>query len=95
MGNVGAILGQLWEVLGVLGSTLELRVYSLGFKLWGLRFDHHNAYLIEMPKSLSTYTCAAKTFAWKTKMLSSIEITYLMEMHTSVSNYSCAAKTLA
>ena len=26
LGNVGAILGPLWEVWGVLGSTLELRV---------------------------------------------------------------------
>ena len=24
--NVGAILGPLWEVLGVLGSSLELKV---------------------------------------------------------------------
>ena len=47
LGNVGAILGPLREVLGVLGSTLE---QGLGFKLWGLGFDHHNAYLIEMRK---------------------------------------------
>ena len=26
LGNVGAMLRPLWEVLGVLGSTLELRV---------------------------------------------------------------------
>ena len=26
LGNVRTILGPLWEVLGVLGSTLELRV---------------------------------------------------------------------
>ena len=26
LGNVGATLGSLWEVLGVLGSTLERRV---------------------------------------------------------------------
>ena len=62
LGNVGAILWPLWEVFGVLGSTLELKVEGLGFKLCGLGFDHNNAYLIEMQKSLSTYTCAAKTF---------------------------------
>ena len=63
MGHVGAILGALWEVLEVLGFILGLRVYGLVFRVWGLRFDHHNAYLFEMPKSLSTYACAAKTLA--------------------------------
>ena len=34
-------------------------------------------------------------FAWKMKMLSSIDITYLMEMQTSLSTYASAAKTVA
>ena len=63
LGNVGAIFGPLWEVLGALGSTLELRVQGFGFKVWGLGFDHPNTYLIEMQKSLLTYACAAKTLA--------------------------------
>ena len=58
-------------------------------------FDDHNAYLVEMQKSLSTYACAAKTVAWKTQMLSSIEISYLMEMRKTLSTYTCAVKTLA
>ena len=33
LGNVGAILRPLWEVLEVLGSTLELRVYGLRFRV--------------------------------------------------------------
>ena len=48
-----------------------------------------------MPNSLSADACAAKTLAWKLKMLSSIEITYFMEMHTSLSADACAAETLA
>ena len=88
LGIVGAILGPLWEVLGVLGSTLGLRVRGLGF-------DHHNAYLLEMQKSLSPYACAAKTLGRKTKMSSSIEIAYLVEMHKLLSPDACAAKSLS
>ena len=84
LGIVGAILEPLWEVLGVLGSTLGLRVRGLGF-------DHHNAYLLEMQTSLSPYACAAKTLDRKTKMSSSIEIAYLVNMHKSPSPYACAA----
>ena len=61
LGNVRAILGLCGRSWVYLGSTLELRVEGLGFEVWGLGFDDHNAYLVEMPKSLSTYACAAKT----------------------------------
>ena len=56
LGYVRAILGPLWEVLGVLGHTL-----GLGFRNWGLITTAHTPF--EMPKSLSTYACAAKTLA--------------------------------
>ena len=77
--------GRSW---GVLGSSLGLRVRGLGF-------DHHNAYLLEMQKSLSPYACAAKTLGRETNMSSSIEIAYLVEMHKSLSPNACAAKSLS
>ena len=48
-----------------------------------------------MPTSLSTNTCAPKTLAWKTKMLSSIEMSYLIEMQQTLSTDTCAVKTFA
>ena len=53
-GHLGATLGPLWGSWGVLGSPL-------GFRVEGVKFDHQNAYLFEMLKSLSPYACAAKT----------------------------------
>ena len=58
-------------------------------------FDDHNAYVVEMKKSPSTYACSANTVAWKTQMLSSLDISYLMEMRKTLSAYTCAVTMLA
>ena len=74
LGLLGITFGAIWDhgrailVLigmswGVLGSTLEENVEGLGFGVWRLGLDRHNACFLEMPKSLLTYACAAKTFA--------------------------------
>ena len=57
-GNVRAILGPFWEVLGAV--LVHLTVLGLGFRVWCLGFDYHNAYPIEVMKSLSTGPCGAK-----------------------------------
>ena len=88
LGIAGPSWGHFGRSWGVLGSSLGLRVRGLGF-------DHHNAYLLEMQKSLSPDACAAKTLGRKTNMSSSIEIAYLVEMHKSLSPYACAVKSLS
>ena len=52
-GHLGGHLGRSW---GVLGPTL-------GFTVWRLVFDHHNAPALEMQQTLSTYARAVKTLA--------------------------------
>ena len=85
---------RLLKVRSAQGCSLMLVSHPWVFKVWGLRFGHHNADPLEMQKSLSHYACAAKTPAWKTKMLSSIEIIHFVKMQKSLSPYACAAKSL-
>ena len=103
-GNIGRTLGPLgstldkywamsWQCWDHFGRSWGyLGTHSgLGFRVWGLITTTHTPF--EMPKSLSTYACAAKTLAWKTKMFSSIEVTYLRNTPNSLSHYTCAAKS--
>ena len=62
LGNVGAMLGPLWEVLGSTWVHSGVRVWGFVFKVWGLGFDHHNAYLVEMPNiALDLNLCSENT----------------------------------
>ena len=61
LGHLGAILGPSWGHLGAPWGSWGVLGPTLGFRIYKVKFDHKNAYLFEMPKSLSRYACAVKT----------------------------------